>query len=85
MGVKKVAGCGPQKLAQLHDSVHMARVMGRKRKAGKPFRPSAPFQFALFAANHDLPMASLSQSQRQTQQLALPAAQVQAGVEMSDP
>jgi hypothetical protein len=85
MSVDKVARRGPQKLAQLHDSVNMARVVGRKRKAGKPFRQCAPFQFALFAANDELPMASALKAPRQTQQLALPAAQVQAGVEMADP
>jgi len=62
----------------------MAKVVGWKRKARKLLRPCACFQFALFAANDDLAVASLSKPPRKFQQLALAASQAQACIDMSD-
>jgi hypothetical protein len=84
MRMNQVTGRGLQKLAHLQDSMRMAKVVEWQRKARKPLRPGTCFQFALFAAYNDLAVASLAKPARQFQQLALAAAQIQAGVDMSD-
>ena len=62
----------------------MGGIVEWKRKARKLFLPGACFQFTFFPANDDLPVTSLPKPSRQLQQLALPAAQTQADVDMSD-
>jgi hypothetical protein len=84
MCVKKVAGRGAQKHAQLQDSIRMAKVMAWKRKAREILPPRTCFQFAPFRANNDLAVASLSNALRKFQQLALAAAQTQGCVNMRD-
>ena len=84
MVMKNVAGRAVQKLAQLQDSVSMSEVVKWKRKAGELFRAGARFQFALFPADDDLPVTSLAKPPREFQQLALPAPETRACVDMSD-
>jgi hypothetical protein len=67
MGMKNVARRDVQKLAQLQDSVSMGGIVEWKRKGGKLFRPGACFQFALFPADDDLAVTSLSKPPRQLQ------------------
>jgi hypothetical protein len=71
-------------LAQLQNSVGMQGVVKRKRKAGEVFRPRASFQFTFLSANNNLGVTSQPKPPRQLQQLALPATQTEANVDMSD-
>jgi hypothetical protein len=82
--MKNVAWRDLQMLAQLQDSVSRAGVVEWKREAGELFRPGACFQLTLFSADDDLAVTSLPKPPRKFQQLALAAAQTQAGVDMND-
>jgi hypothetical protein len=84
MGMKDIARRDLQMPAQLQDSVSAGGVMDWKRKRRKLFRPGAGFQLTLFSADDDLAVTSLAEQPRQLQQLALAAAQAQAGVDVND-